>query len=73
MGGEIVLHVIGYRNQLPSLCTRYKVRHRVEFSCFSSTSRSWVNGRSGAFEIYLDENQEIAPKLATGGFPKVRV
>jgi selT/selW/selH-like putative selenoprotein len=74
MGGESVLRLVGYRNQLPSFYYTIQ-KYGIQIGIFMFLILPQIVGKwkiTGAFEIYLDGDQEIFSKLATGGFPKVR-
>jgi selT/selW/selH-like putative selenoprotein len=72
MGGESVLRLVGYRNQLPSFYYTIQ-KYGIQIGIFLFLIVPQIIGKftiTGAFEIYLDGDQEIFSKLATGGFPK---
>ena len=74
MGGESVLRLVGYRNQLPSFYYTIQ-KYGIQMGILMFLILPQIVGKwkiTGAFEIYLDGDQEIFSKLATGGFPKVR-
>jgi selT/selW/selH-like putative selenoprotein len=75
MGGEKVLRLVGFRNQLPSFYYTVE-KYGIQLGIFLFLILPQIIGKwktTGAFEIYLDgEELPIFSKLATGGFPKVR-
>jgi selT/selW/selH-like putative selenoprotein len=76
MGGENVLRLVGFRNQMPYFYY-FIQRYGVQLGIFLFLILPQILGKwriTGAFEIYLDGDQEnpIHSKLATGEFPKVR-
>jgi selT/selW/selH-like putative selenoprotein len=74
MGGESVLRLVGYRNQLPSFYYTIQ-KYGIQIGIFMFLILPQIVGKwkiTGAFEIYLDGDQEIFSKLAAGSFPKVR-
>jgi selT/selW/selH-like putative selenoprotein len=74
MGGEKVLRLVGFRNELPSFYYTVE-KYGIQLGIFLFLILPQIIGKwktTGAFEIYLDGDELIFSKLATGGFPKVR-
>jgi selT/selW/selH-like putative selenoprotein len=74
MGGENVLRLVGFRNQMPNFYYTIQ-KYGIQLGIFLFLILPQILGKwriTGAFEIYLDGDQVIHSKLATGDFPKVR-
>ena len=72
MGGEKLLRMVGFRNQLPSFYWTVQ-ENPVPMAVFLFLLAPQIIGKfqaNGAFEIYLDE-KEVFSKLAKGGMPTV--
>lgn len=73
MGGEALLGMVGYRNQMPGFYFTIQ-KYSVQFGIFLFLVLPQVLGKwrvTGAFELYLDgEEEAIYSKIATGAFPK---
>jgi selT/selW/selH-like putative selenoprotein len=74
MGGEKVLRLVGFRNELPSFYYTVE-KYGIQLGIFLFLILPQIIGQwkiTGAFEIYLDGDELIFSKLATGNFPQVR-
>jgi selT/selW/selH-like putative selenoprotein len=75
MGGENLLRMVGFRNQMPNFYFSVQ-KYGVQIGIFLFLLLPQILGKwriTGAFEIYLDGDQVIHSKLDTGEFPKVRI
>lgn len=74
MGGENLLRLVGFRNTMPNFYHTIN-KYGIQLGIFLFLILPQIVGKwkiTGAFEIYLDDDQIIFSKLATGNFPKVR-
>jgi selT/selW/selH-like putative selenoprotein len=71
MGGESILRLLGYQNQMPGFYFTIQ-KYSMQFGIFLFLILPQFLAKwriSGAFEIYLD-GEEIFSKISTGALPK---